>query len=559
VAESAASLLGRLDRLKDNYEKGTASEKLVLLGKLERRRLHSARAVLRLHECLCFLRAYPDNRAVLARVERMLKGFSRRSDLRRFAPLLLDSGIAGTATYYGFYWPTAVWLAERWPHQLSVDWDVFGGAEKLGEILDVLVPFSESPGLDHLGTSPREWIERHKGPGETDAAFLIRRYQALDAGPFVRQVFYEDLDPFLCLAPGPDSPTRTRPKYDKSPVFVQRRPLDRKRPDLLQEIERPPRAVETVTPREGQKLIDMAREAMVTRARDLDIFMYADPNDVRMVEFEDGLQFACMGAVPERRLMLEAVYGALTLKNGVPTGYVLASAFMRSSEIAYNVFETYRGGESGLVFGRVMSMVRHLFGSDVFTLDPYQLGYGNQEGLESGAWWFYYKMGFRPYDPEVRKLLRRELATMKRNPRHRSSIATLEQLASEHVYLFLDSERKDVLGRISLGNIGLAVSRYLARRFGSDRELGLRTCASEAARLLGVRPVSRSTPGERLAWERWSPLVLALPGVRRWTPEQKRALAQVVRAKGGRRESDFVRRFDAHRRLRSAMVELARG
>jgi len=30
-----------------------------------------------------------------------------------------------------------------------------------------------------------------------------------------------------------------------------------------------------------------------------------------------------------------------------------------------------------------------------------------------------------------------------------------------------------------------------------------------------------------------------------------------VRAKGGRRESDFVRLFDSHRRLRRAMLRLA--
>ena len=36
----------------------------------------------------------------------------------------------------------------------------------------------------------------------------------------------------------------------------------------------------------------------------------------------------------------------LTLKNGVPIGYVLISAINASSEIAYNVFETWRGGET---------------------------------------------------------------------------------------------------------------------------------------------------------------------------------------------------------------------
>jgi hypothetical protein len=46
--------------------------------------------------------------------------------------------------------------------------------------------------------------------------------------------------------------------------------------------------------------------------------------------------------------------------------------------------------------------------------------------------------------------------------------------------------------------------------------------------------------------------------VERWTGAERRALVAVVRAKGGRRESDFVARFDAHRPLREAVLALAR-
>jgi hypothetical protein len=77
-------------------------------------------------------------------------------------------------------------------------------------------------------------------------------------------------------------------------------------------------------------------------------------------------------------------------------------------------------------------------------------------------------------------------------------------------------------------------------------------------RLLGVRSMRGFSLGEREAWARWSPLVLSLPGIEAWTARERRELARVVRAKGGRRESDFVPLFDGHPRLRSALVELAR-
>ncbi|MDX1389435.1 MAG: hypothetical protein R3344_09620, partial [Acidobacteriota bacterium] len=372
-----------------------------------------------------------------------------------------------------------------------------------------------------------------------------------------RETLYEDLDVPVHLAPGPDTPSRTRAKYPGVPVVYQTEPLSRGRPDLHRVIKEPPLAVRSVPRREALRLLDLARVAMVTRSRDLDAFSYADPNDVRIVDCGRGLQFVVYGSIPERRLLLESVYGFMTLRSGVPIGYVLSSTLFNSAEVAYNVFETNRGAEAAWVFGRVLAMVRHLFGAEAFSIDPYQLGSGNREGLESGAWWFYYKMGFRPEDADVKRVLRGELKRMKANPRHRSSLATLEKLAAENVYLLLRKNKKDVLGRMSPGNVGLAITRYLAENFGADRERGIRESSREAARLLGVRSLRSFSRGERLAWERWSPLVLVLPGVERWDPAERGALVRVIRAKGGRRESDYVRLFDTHRPLRRAIFKLA--
>jgi hypothetical protein len=558
MAEPPSSLLKKLEALRCDYGGEVSGRRLELLRQLERRRLRTRREVFRCHEILCFLRAYPDDRDVLSQVERMLAIFSRRSDLRRHRRMLADSGIAGTDIYYRFYWITARWLVSRWPERLSIDWTEFEKSDQLLEILDLLVSYSESPALDMIERSPREWIDQLKGPGETDAAFLIGRFEKLAARPTVQERLYEQLDVPLRLTPGSDTPSRTRARYGASPVVFQRSPLLRNRPSLRREVKHGPTAVRDLTSREGRRLIDLTREAMITRSRDLDAFAYADPRDVRMVDFDQGLQFAMVGRRVAHRLLLETSYGFLTLKNGVPIGYTLASTLFRSTEVAYNVFETFRDGEAALVFVRFLSLVTHLFGSDTFAIDPYQLGYGNPEGLRSGAWWFYYKMGFRPRDPNVRRILRGELERMKKNPRHRSDLATLEKLASEYLFCHLGRARREVLGLVSLGDIGLRLSAYLAERFGTDRESGIEVCAREAAELLRVDPRDGFSAGERLAWRRWAPLVLSLPGVERWTSSEKRALVAVIRAKGGGRESDFVLAFDRHLRLGKALLQLAK-
>ena len=546
-----------LEKRRDVFDPESARRKIELLSLLERGRCESFDDVLRLHECLCFLRAYPDDAPVLKLVERMLDGFDRRPDVRRFSAKLLDTGIAGSPIYYSFYWPMARWLVKHWPDRVSVDWEMFEKSDRLKELLSLLVTYSETPALDLEDYPVAQWVSRLKGADETDAAFLVRRFGQLEANDFLKESLYDGLDPFFKLSPGPGTPSRTKAKAPVGRVQFQTGPLDRMRPDLRSAIAEAPRSVRRLGPRQGQRYIDLAREAMVTRSRDLDAFSQADPRDVFLVDCGRGLSFAGMGMIPERRLLLESVYGFLTLKNGVPVGYVLSSALFRSSEVAYNVFETFRGGESAWVFGRVISMLHHLFGSTAFALDPYQLGYGNEEGLKSGAWWFYYKMGFRPADRAVRQVMGTELKRMAKNPAHRSDLATLERLASEYTFYHVGPSQKDVLGRVDLGAIGLAVSDFLAKRFGARREEGLAWCSNEAARLLGVESRRGWSKGERLAWERWGPLVTVLPGIARWPRRDRKELVDVIRAKGGRSERVFVERANAHTRLNEALLALA--
>ena len=548
--------LRRLVALKGEYGPGLAGERLALLRALERGRLATAAQVRELHERLCFLHAYPDDAAVFAQVARMLSSFGRRADLGRHRAALQDSGIAGTDTFYRFTPATARWLAARWGDRLSVDWDEVDEA-KVARHLTLLAAYAESPGQDEPPLEGRAWLDRLRGRA-TDAAFLVERLAALDAAPFVRDHFYAELGLMLKLAPGPATPSRTRARDARAPLFARAEPLRRGRPDLRAEAQTPPRAIRAVGRRDAARYVDLARESMVTRSRDLDAFEGASLDDARIVDCGGGLTFACLGVVPERRMLLEAVYGFLVLQNGVPIGYALASALLRSSEIAFNVFETFRGAEAAYAYGRFLGVVRALFGTDTFTIYPYQLGDGNEEGIESGAWWFYYKLGFRPRDAGVRRLVRRELARMAARPSHRSSPATLRRLARRNVFLDLGPRRDDVIGVLPIDRLGLAVTDALNARFGPDRDRAVRESAAGAAELLDAGDWRRFPAGERQAWERLAPLVLVLPGVARWPLADRRALARVLRAKGGRRESDFVALFDGHARLRRALVALAR-
>jgi len=555
MAIRPAGALRRLTARAHEYGGGLAAERLALLRRLERATLASAAAVRELHERLCFLHAYPDSRAVFAQVSGMLASFDRRQDLGRHRRTLTDSGIRGTDIFYRFKASTARWLARRWGAHLTVDWEEVD-EEKVARHLTLLALESESPGQDEPPLEGRAWLERLRGR-ETDAAFLVTRLSALDASPAVRDHLQDGLALMLRLEAGRGTPTRSGARDPRARLVLKRDPLRRERPDLRAEALRPPRSIRPVGPRHGERLVDLAREAMVTRSRDLDAFAGASPRDVRIADCGDGLEFVCLGVAPPARMPLEAVYGYLVLQNGVPIGYALASALFGSSEIAFNIFDTFRGAEAAWAYGRFLGVVRAMFGTDTFTIFPYQLGHGNEEGIESGAWWFYYKLGFRPRDAATLRLAGRELARMRRRPAYRSAAPTLRRLARTNVFFQLGRTRDDVIGALPIDRAGLAVTRAVARRFGSDRDCAADALSDEAAALLGAGDWRRFPADERLAWRRLSPLAMCLGGVARWPRADRKALAVVMRAKGGRRESDFIALADRHVRFRRALVRLA--
>lgn len=549
---TAIGTLTALERGKGSYGGGCAEAKLALLRRLERADLGSAGAVLRLHEALCFLRAYPDDARVLAQVERMLARFARRADLRRRREALAGSGIAGTAIRYRFFWSTLRWLAQRWPQRIAIERNEPEVEDRLAAALPLLLDWAEAAAQKQLDTPAFAAIDRLRARGERAAAFLARRIAAMPGDAFTREAFHDALEPSYELEPGPDTPARTHAKYAAAPLAFQHAPLRRARPELRVELGRPHRAERSLGAREGARLIELARGSMLTRSRDLDAFAYGNPRDVRLVDDGGGLAFALIGVVPERRQLLAATCGYLILHNGVPIGYGEAFVIGRSATMTFNIFESFRGGETAYTLCRTLAMVRQVFGAESFSFDQYQLGQGNDEAIASGAWWFYYKLGFRPIAASARRLLRRELARMRADPRHRSSAATLRALAESHLLFDFDRRRRPGLPPLALA--GLRVGQALARRPGAERERVLAQCSRDAMRLTGLRSLRGFSAAERLAWQRWSPvLMFALPGVSRWSMAERRALARVIRAKGGRDESAFLAAFAAHPKLGRAL------
>ncbi len=105
--------------------------------------------------------------------------------------------------------------------------------------------------------------------------------------------------------------------------------------------------------------------------------------------------------------------------------------------------------------------------------------------------------------------------------------------------------------------ISLGVLDYVSNRFGSQRQEAARHCSQQLADALGVDSMSDWPADEQLMWHRLSPVIAAIADVRDWPKADRAALVDVIRAKGGVREKDYVTLFDAHKRLRRAVAAFA--
>src|SRR5947199_395362 len=178
-------LVDALVAVASRYEPAARKEKLRLLGALAGRRLGRPRALLRLHETLCFLQAYPDDPEVLEHVDRALAEFPRRVARLRAAARgrLHDSGIVNTTLDYPFGLPMARWLSTRFPRDCEVAWARFVDTERLDETLSLLAAAAEGDAFSEGGMGWRAWLRVAKGGRR------MSDLQLVDAERGVRLVF----------------------------------------------------------------------------------------------------------------------------------------------------------------------------------------------------------------------------------------------------------------------------------------------------------------------------------------------------------------------------------
>jgi hypothetical protein len=554
--------LDRLTKLKCSFDSVASMRVKQLLSRLDEASPVNAMELIRFHELLLFLRAYPPNSEILKKTEELLSCFGVRvawlresdTDLSPFADTAV-SGIAGTSFSAIWSYEIAKHLAARYPAQVDIDWDGYEGGSQLIAVLKSFVPLFEDGAYVVFPVPHLTWIRAAKKRNETDLQWILRQFDQLAIANRHRASLYDSLNLWLHWKLGNSRATRSRMRLKVKNIFYHQGPLiQRKDVSLAHELsDLSPLPVKKLSHAEGARFIELARDAMTVRYRELEGFTYGDPQSVRRASAGRGVEFVVWGLPPKRRLPLLAYHAILIFKNGVPIGYAESLALFERSEVGVNVFYTFRDGESAWIYARLLRFLQQHLGVTVFSVEPYQLGSHNEEAIEAGAFWFYRKLGFRPIQPGIVHLLRREEHKLVTVPGHRTSARILRRLAAGHLlYESPLARHPGAWDDFRIPNIGLAVSRRMAQSFGGSGSRLRSASVTSVAKTLGIKPTTLSESEQKVFGD-FALVLRMMGGLSRWSKEEKQAIKRIVHAKATADEREYVRLLQRHQKLRDGV------
>lgn len=495
-------LLDRLESTKGQFGPQAAARVETLLERVTRARFRDAQSLIRLHEVVLFLRAYPASPRVLRLADEILFGFALRVE----DPSAFDDpeicGIAGTTFSAIFSHEVARRLAARHGRAIAADWDGYEAPDAMGSALTRRLPLFSEDWPVEANIPYREWL------GARGVGWLVENLSAEE---------YEALRLPMAWNLGSSNATRSRTRWPSGRVFYHDGPLIRRSEvSLAEEMKSPPLAVERLDRKRADRLLDLILDTSAVRYRELYGFTWPDRGNVLRAEAGRGTEIFLFGVPPEHRLPLRAYHAGLFVKNGVPVGYVETLSLFERAEVGFNLYYTFRDGETAWLYARLLRLLRQLLGVTAFSVDPYQVGLHNEEAIDSGAYWFYRKLGFRPMAAEVARLTEKEEARIAGEPGYRTPARTLRKLAEGPL----------------IYNGGPEWDRF------SVRHLGMRLAK------------------ERDGAAGWREVLRAIPEFDGWTSEERRMARETIRAKDAATETRYLKLLQSQPRLRAAVLKM---
>ena len=282
-----------------------------LLRSLRRRSFTDAETLIRFHDTVLFLRAYPHSRTVMDLSESILSAFSARVASLGAAGADLSpldhpevSGIVGTSITTDYSYDVVLWLRKRFGRHVAIDWDDYEGSDRLRATLPPLLPLLAEEAVEDANVPYLEYLRQAAGR-EDDLSWLLSRLAAMRLPPAEKAERYDALGLSVAWSLGDGRATRTRMRSPAKRIFFHDAPMITRRDvSLAAELASPPLPLRRLPRREALAVLEMTREATALRYREYYAFTFGDPGAVLEADAGRGLQIFLIGTERGRRLPL---------------------------------------------------------------------------------------------------------------------------------------------------------------------------------------------------------------------------------------------------------------
>jgi hypothetical protein len=455
MSRSLNTLINALGKHVNVFDKVSIDKKNEILNKISKCTFENNKSLILYYDMLQFLCAYPSNTKTLQLAEKeltRLTKFCQRAKNKGDA-FFLNSGLPFSYILMGFSHDCLHWLLQHKYCKVSLD-RYENPKFDLNDALRLTLPSLEM-GETSAGLDNDELLESLMIKEKEKLPFILAQFDKFNKSPFAKDFLFEGLDIYVNITPTNKLFSKAYNRIQFDEVFLH--PEIIKRFDHIALLNSPlpqPKSMDSI-----QLKTDIA---LTLRETDPTTFM--DEKSFRLYELERGISIAIYGLVPNRQLPLESYVGYTLFKNGFQAAYGGGWVFGERSLFGINISESLRGGESSFILCQLLRVYRQAFGVNYFEVEPYQYGLDNPEGIQSGAFWFYYRYGFRPLDKKLAALAKNESIKIAAKKGYRSPAKLLEQFTESNIGMNLGDKVT-----VTVVEITKKVKRMIAVKFKGNR------------------------------------------------------------------------------------------
>lgn len=461
--------LNTLKKYANLFDHGSNETRLTSLRHLAAMPLTASTTLLPYFETLLFISAYPCDSLQLSLAQKELKRISvfLKQNKNTIPKGFQNSGLPFTPTITRFSHEGVQWLLSNPACLTSLE----GFMEPILQLNDVLK--HTLPSLEKSETSAGlgnfELLDSLRVSKQDRLHFIINELSRLDDRPYIKDQLFDSLDLYVRVNPKRNLFSKAFNRLPQTTTFFQKELL--KKFDVAELLNSPLPPAVSYTDDAKADVISVIKTAMAITARETDPTTFMDEGSLRVFHLERGISIAIYGMIPSRQLPLESYIGYTAFKNGYPAAYGGAWVFGERSNFGINIFESFRNGESGYMMIQLLRVYRKVFGINYFEVEPFQFGLDNPDGIESGAYWFYYRFGFRSLSTTLRHLAETEQEKIRTTSGYRTSAKTLLRFTESGVALQLGQNIPP-----TVGDITSRVTKMIQNRYHGDRSLAEEDC-----------------------------------------------------------------------------------